>query len=276
VDCGTTVAIAPDEMKNKARFGMKFIRLFFCVAACLMGSGCMSSRVTTDLKPGKDPSLTAPGGTFYIANVKLVSSTPQMAQSYGKLEPRLLKLLRKESMERYPSLFVSDSTYALPLGVEVEITTTMHNLKTVVWMYGTLLICGTILPAPGDTDEDLTVNTYVWSGRSDSYSATIQQNFRRENHTWVTLLTPIALIPIPGETDFPKVSGSLFNMQSMEDAYLQQLAPQIATALAKMVAAKEADFWTAQPRWNNAPALTPATQPAPTVLPMPTDTVAPF
>lgn len=258
--------------------GMKLMALL-CITGSLFGSGCMSTRIKTDLLPESDSKLTAPAGTFYIADLKFDSSTPnpQLAQSYEKYQRQLLPLLRRECMERYPALFSDDPTYAIPLGVDVETTTTMHNLKMLAWMYGTLLISGVILPCPGDSDEDFDVTAFVWSGRNDLRGASLQKSFRRENHTWVSLLTPTALITIPGESDFPKVSGTIFNVQKMETVYLQQLAPQIATALAKLVVTRDSAYWTAQPRWSSSPALSPALPTAePVALPAPTETAAPF
>lgn len=258
--------------------GMKFM-LLLCVAGLMLGSGCMSTRIKTDLLPESDAKLTAPSGTFYVADLKFGSSTPnpQLAQSYEKYQRQLLPLLRKECMERYPALFSDDPTFAIPLGVDVETTTTMHNLKMLAWMYGTLLISGVILPCPGDSDEDFDVAAFVWSGRDQRQGPSLQKSFRRENHTWVSLLTPAALITIPGESDFPKVSGTIFNVQKMETVYLQQLAPQIATALAKLVVTRDSAYWTAQPRWTGSPSMSPALPSAePMALPSPTETAAPF
>lgn len=260
----------------------KTFLLFLCITASLLGSGCMSARMVTDLKPGKNAELKSPSGKFYIADVKFSPAgggqNPQLAETYKKYQRQLLPLLQKECLDRYPALFTNDSTYAIPLGVTTETVTTMHTIKMMCWMYGTLLISGVILPVPGDSDEDITVKAGVWTGREDLQSAAVQKNFRREIHSWVSLLTPAALITIPGESDFPKVSGSLFDMQKMETVYLQQFASQLATALAETVAAKDPSFWTAQPRRIETPALAvPArSTTAPVALPLPTETVAPF
>ena len=251
-----------------------------CIGLALMGSGCVSGRMTTDLKPEKDPALKAAAGTFYVADLKFgdSSSNPQLSETYKKYQRQLLPLLQKECAERYPALFANDSASAIPLGVDVESTTTLHDGKMLGWMFGTLLISGLILPCPGDMDEDITIKAGVWTGREDLQSATLQKSFRREIHTWTSLLTPAALITIPGESDFPKVSGTLAEIQGMEKVYLQELASQIATALAKMVVTKDAAYWTAQPRWTGSPvspAASPASVPA-VALPLPTQTVAPF
>lgn len=259
---------------------MRAVFLMLCIGFTLMESGCMSARMTTDLKPEKDPVLKASAGTFYVAELTFSADnlSQQTAETYKKYQRELLPLLRKECLERYPALFTDDSSGAIPLKIDVGSTTAMHTLKTIGWLYGTLLISGVILPCPGDSDEDIDMRVGVWTGRENLRSATLQKSFRREIHTWVSLLTPAALITIPGESDFPKVSGSLFNMQGMEKVYLQQLASQIATALAKTVVTKDAEYWTAQPRWTAPVSGSPGLNPSPVSAPLtlPTQTVAPF
>lgn len=252
-----------------------------CAAEILLGSGCVSARMVTDLKPAQNPELKSPAGTFYIADLKFstvsVNPNPQLSENYKKYQRQILPLLRKECAARYPALFTEDSSAAIPLGVAAETKPTQHMLKTMGWMYGTLLISGVILPCPGDTDEDIAMKAGLWTGRDDLQSAAVQKNFRREIHSWVSLLTPAALITIPGESDFPKVSGTLFNMQKMEEVYLQQLASQMATALAETVAAKDPAFWTAQPRRMESPSFSPVSPSAvPATLTLPTETIAPF
>ncbi len=240
----------------------------------------MSSRVVTNLKPEKDPSLKIDAGTFYVAGLSFNYNgdpSPQTVEIYKKYQRELLPLLRKECGERYPSLFVDDPASAIQLGVDVETTTTLHNGEMMAWMFCTLMITPMILPAPGDMDEDIDVKVGVWTGHEDLRSATLQKSFRREIHTWTTLLTPVGLITIPGESDFPKVSGGILNMQEMQKVYLQQLAPQIATAVAKIVVTKDAAYWTAQPRAPVYPSALPVSPgAAPATLPLPTETVAPF
>jgi hypothetical protein len=183
--------------------------------------------------------------------------------------------VRKECASRYPALFVDEaSSSSIPLGVEVICTTTQHPGKTIAWMLCTVDICGTILPAPGDTDEDFDVKAGVWNGRDGIAGAPLQNGFHREDHVWVSIFSPAALISIPGESDFPKTSGTLFSMQEQMRNSYQITAQQVATSLAHLVADKEPGFWVVSASSESSPA---ASSSAPTTtLPPPTDQAAPF
>jgi len=59
------------------------------------------------------------------------------------------------------------------------------------------------------------------------------------------VFTPSALIPISGESDFPKISGTVFEVESQTAAYELVTAQQISTAIAKSVAEKDSNYWAA-------------------------------
>jgi hypothetical protein len=249
--------------------------MVLCSVITLLGSGCMSTRVTTNLKPESNAELKSPAGQFYVASLKYANSNPQMGQKWiADFERRVLPLLRKECSSRYPALFVESSS-SIPLGVEVHNTTTMHTGKMMAWELGTLCICGLILPCPADSDEDYDIRAGVWNGRDGLRGATVQTSFRRENHMWISLLTPSALITIPGETDFPKMSGTILGVQSQMETAYHQTAQQIATALAQQVATKEPEYWTAPMGRENNPTVLPTAPPA-TTVPLPGEQATPF
>jgi hypothetical protein len=271
-------------MKNDSERGGAMIRsmksvMFLCVVGPLLLSGCMSARVTTNLKPGTDPELKSPAGQFYVAGLKYkyadANQQVQMDQTtIADAERRLLPLVRKESASRYPALFVNEaSSSSIPLGVEVNCTITQHNGKMVAWMLCTVDICGTILPVPGDYDEDFDVKAGIWNGRDGIAGVPLQNSFRREDHMWVSVFSPAALITIPGESDFPKMSGTIFGIQSQMETGYQQTAQQVATALAQLVATKEPGFWVVPAGSESSPAALPS---VPTTLPPPAEQGTPF
>jgi hypothetical protein len=270
-------------MKNNAKraglavHGMKPVMLL-CVVGPLLVSGCMSQRVTTNLKPETNAELKSPAGQFYVAGLKYAWAMPNGAMDkelVAKAEQHLLPLVRKECTSRYPALFMDDaSSSAIPLAVELNCTTTMHQGKTIAWMLCTLDICGTILPAPGDTDEDFDVKVGVWNGRDGIGGVPLKNSFQRQEHVWVSVFSPAALITIPGESDFPKMSGTVFGIQEQMELSYQQTAQQVATALAQLVATKEPGFWVVPVGNGNSPT---ALSSAPTTtLPPPTESAAPF
>lgn len=252
------------------------MRTLLCAGAALLAGGCMSARTTTNLQPGSDPALTSSAGTFHIANLKYANSDRRFAQNDREFERSLLPFLRKECVARYPALFVDESAGGIPLGVEVSNTTTMHDGKMMAWMFCTLTLCGVIFPCPAQTDEDIDVQVRVWSGRDTLLGARLQKSFRQETHMWISLLTPLALITVPGESDFPKMSGTVFGYKEQMNCYYKQVAQQIATATAHLVAATDAAHWTAQPRAPAASGAPAAPAALPTILPPPTEGAVPF
>ena len=256
---------------------MKSVMLSFVVGPLLV-SGCMSMRMTTNLKPETDPTLKSPAGQFYIAGLKYkyadANQQVQIDQStIADAERRLLPLVRKECTSRYPALFMAEASSAIPLGVEVDCTMTMHTGKMVAWMLCTVDLCGTFFPCPAAQDEDFDVKAGVWNGRDGIGGTPLQNSFRREDHLWVSVFSPAALITIPGESDFPKMSGTLLGMQEQMETSYQQTAQQVATALAKLVAVKEPGYWTTPVGRENNPATPPS---VPTTLPPPAESSAPF
>jgi len=258
-----------------------FKRLFFmlsCLTGALLLSGCASFRVVTDMKPAANPELKSPAGTFYVADFKLVpdqrETAPNIIGMWKKYQQEALPLLKKECVSRYPALFSTDATASIPLCITVETTQTRHELKTMCWMFGTLMVCGSILPLPGGRDEDILLKAYVGTGPNPIQTTTVQKNFRREFHGWMSLLTPSALIPIPGDSDLPKVSATVLNSEKV--FYLQPLTTQIVTALAETLATTAPEFWTAQPRQGNSSTLSPGHPVITPPVPVPTDTVSPF
>ncbi len=252
--------------------------MLFCAVAPLLVSGCMSQRVTTNLKPETNPELKSPAGQFYVAGLKYawaMSNGELDKEVVGKAEQRLLPLVRQECIARYPGLFLDTaSSGAIPLGVEISCTTTMHSGKTIAWMLCTLDICGTILPAPGDTDEDFDVKVGVWNGRDGIGGVPLQNSFQRQEHVWVSVFSPAALITIPGESDFPKVSGTIFGIQGQMEASYQQTAQQVATTLAQLVATKEPGFW-AVPVGSGSSSIAFPSAPT-TTLPPPSESATPL
>ena len=241
--------------------------MLFCVAVPLLVSGCMSMRATTDLKPEANAELKSPAGRFYVAGLKYkyADANPQIQidqKTIDDAERRLLTLVNKECASRYPALFVDEaSSGSIPLGVEVNCTTTQHPGKSMAWILCTVDICGLILPAPGQVDEAFEVKTGVANGRGGMSGSPLQKSFRREDHFWVSVMTPSALIHMPGESDFPKMSGTLFSIQAQMDSSYQQTAQQVATALAQLVATQEPGFWVVPVGSESVPTTLPTAAP---------------
>jgi len=260
----------------------KTLHLLMCgVVGILFFSGCASYRVLTNLKPEADPALQSPAGRFYIAGIKYINNsdiTPMFDQAYEK---DLLLLVRKECLARYPALFERSAAGGVPIWIDISDSNSASD-DTIIWMLCTVLITPMILPMPAQMDRTISVDVGVWNGTDSIAGMKLRKEFRREEHAW-TSLTPLALFPIPGESDLPKksevidASGAKPFKNNVGYYDAPQVAQQVATAIAKLVATKEPEFWTAQPRLNNSSIGLPTrTGETPVAPPIPTDSVTPF
>jgi len=237
----------------------------------LLVCGCVSQRVMTNLKPGTDPALKSPAGRFYVAGLKFTDSNPQFRpDSSADFEKKLLPLIRTECASRYPALFANEATDSIPIAVEVQFAANPHVGEEVAFMLCTLDICGTILPCPASEDDDFVVITGVWNRQGGIRGRPLEKSFRDELHLWISVFSPAALITIPGDSDLPKTSGTVF---SKMDEWYQRSAQQIATALAQLVVTRDEEYWTV-PTFEGRPRATPP--PGPTTLPPPTESAQPF
>jgi hypothetical protein len=256
---------------------MKKVSLFsFGLAIVLLSSGCQSFRVKTDLLPDADAKLKSQAGTFYIAGLKYdcddvdrKNKDPRDDTNYGK---DLLRLLRKECTSRYPLLFSKEAESAIPLFVRVNSVIERNDAKTRAWLICTLMITPLLLPLPDESDHDLAVSVNVWNDPDGQGGVPVRKKFHREEHSWMSMM-PLGLIPIPGESDFPKElfvewNGGYYNVP--------QVAQQVATALAKMIESKEPEFWTAAPHRTQQPGYAPTTPVTTPPVQPPPEPITPF
>lgn len=219
------------------------------LAVILSLSGCMSERTTTDLKPETNPELKSSAGKFYIEGLTYANNIPieQKNQPMLDIDKRLLPLMRKECITRYPQLFSEDASSSIPLWVDVNQVTTIDNNKSMIWFLSSVMLCGLVFPLPGGSDDQFAIKAGVWNGQEGIKGASVKRDFQRTSATWSSAFTPLALITIPGESDFPKSSYTEFNPRSRINDYELITAQQIATALAKSMADKDSGFWSARP-----------------------------
>ena len=251
------------EYFNIMQKAFRIIKLLCLTSIIFAAGGCMSARTTTSLKPEVNPDLKSPAGKFYVEGIKYTTDIVRQSSPDSKRQDadgqikayeekfckNVLPLVRKECITRYPALFTdsSSSAAAIPLWVDVNHITVTNDSRSITWMLCTVMICGIILPCPGDSDETIEIKTGVWDGREGIRGAAVPNSFKRFSEFWVSIL-PTALIPISGESDFPKISGTVFEIESQMAAYELITAQQIATAIAKSVADKKSDYWAVAPQ----------------------------
>ena len=264
--------------------------ILLCIIGSLLASGCASVRVTTDLKPESDPTLKSSAGQFYVAGLKYGLDVPGSKQveevlwiggSAGTQRPlsidedygrRLLSAVRRECMASYPLMFARNDANAIRVSIEVSDTLTPHNGKMAAWALCTAFLAGTVFPVPFQTDHDIEIAVGCWNGRGNLNNGAVRENFRREDHGWFSILSPLGLITVPGESDFSKVRTGPNNQRAGYDD-VPQIARQIATAVAKLIAAQDPAFWTAP---ILAPGVPDAVQALPAALPVPKEFATPF
>ncbi|MDD5596453.1 MAG: hypothetical protein PHV82_00825 [Victivallaceae bacterium] len=134
-------------------------------------------------------------------------------------------------------------------------------------MLCSLTLCGTIFPAPLNSERNINVAVSLWNGY-DGGGLSVNNSFRRREYVWVSF-SPCALITVPGESDFPKISEA-FNMGRFAYNDIPQVAQQIAAVTARAVTGKSPVHWKAGVR-----ALKPAVLPKPQDSAMPVPVSAP-
>lgn len=205
-----------------------FVYLFSLVLCC----GCASTRFTSSIH--KQPAQEKCSLKFRIAKVNF--------PEYGQRRPPniIFKMTNKssESMkqyliqiseERYPNLFSSGGG-EIPLEVSVRCMDYRTSWESLLLEIGTAGILGGILPLPIYCKGDLDVDVKVMMSDQPMHKLG-RTRFSRKNYTWVTILTPIGLLPIPGESEKPKCysfTTSNFsyelNMENIVDAIVKVLA----------------------------------------------------
>ena len=259
------------------------VLVWLCVPTILFSSGCASFRVLTDLKPEADATLQSPAGRFYIAGLKCTANgkdydiaTRPADHTLVAKERRLLTLIHTECLARYPLLFTKDTSDSVPLWITLDDLVVSRGDR-MEWFFGTLFMAPYFLPLPTDRERDMTVAIGTGANKEGFSNVALRQSFHRSEHGWFSMFTPLGLISIPGASDFSKVSAA-FNSEGDDICDMfPQLAQQVATAIAKQVVTKDAEFWTTQPRQLNSSVLSPGHPVNPPVaLPLPTETVTPF
>lgn len=171
------------------------------LVANLLGGGCASSRI--HVTPAVQ-QVTVPENnpTCYTLNdVRLFTSAPMPREwaerSFGARFARL-------AAERYPALF-QRTAGAVPLSVQVSVRQEIDQGAALGVYICTLCIVGGIFPSvPWETEWQVSVQ--VSDARGALATVPVVKAVDRG---WWTVLTPMGLMEIPGESDVPKVSAAM-------------------------------------------------------------------
>lgn len=215
-----------------------WIRGLVLACSALLLAGCMSQRGTTTLKEVPDAAARLSGLQFRVAAVEEGGvSTPAGVQG-------LQQLLGKG----YPQLF-SDDVEAIPLLVRLKTEADNNGIGAFLGGFFTL---GTI-PVPVYTGFAREVGVTPWSGAGAVLPESVI-NYTRRDHVWMTIFSPLGLLPLPGSSDMDRNTATLmsandtaypkkqqaFNDLNLQKAVLSALAVMDQPALRRIAAERKA------------------------------------
>lgn len=159
---------------------------------CILTSGCMSARFTSTLKPSKDPQLCIGDLSFHIAS-------PAQPHTSAFVPEVQNAQVQAATIDRYPRMFDQNFS-ALP----IQHTVTISKIRTSSFssFFGTFLSGIGVLPIPGWTEWDLHVKVDVLT--PDGCLALGETDFTRRDSMWLTLWTPLGLLPVFGSSDIAR------------------------------------------------------------------------
>ena len=195
---------------------MNCLRSYFAclpaVACLLFATGCTSIRYSTTLPASgrRDRCL----GLVKVNITNVVVSSPA---GRGNIVPELSrKSFMTAARGQYPLIFDEDRN-ALPVNVEVACDYDDGRERDGKYALYTLLAVGLVpVPAPGANEAgDFSVRVSA----DDPGQGVIEYpvvTFQRQNAAWWTVFSPLGLIPVPGQSDVPRSSSTMFNDDDRE------------------------------------------------------------
>lgn len=201
---------------------MKMSKPYYCIFLLLMICGCQSSKCMSNahkvssavcLQPLKFSIVDADGflsqqeQTMLFSLVQMRNRQNHSLFNSRKVEEfdpdevlkeiksRYVALLRKTAKERYPQLFDDEG---VPLKLQMKMDVKDSRTRSLILSFGTLLIFGGLLPLPISAEVNYTVNPVIADSRYREFKLD-QADGKLRTSSWMTVYTPLGLIPYPGE-----------------------------------------------------------------------------
>lgn len=205
-------------------------------AGVLMLSGCISQRGISTLKE-------VPGAGDRLAGLQFRVAAVEGNSPYDGVDG-----LQGVMARGYPQLF-SQEPEAIPLLVRVKSESDDQIAGAIL----TGLTLG-IIPFPVRTGFNREIGVTPWSGSGGVLPESVIRYSRRD-HAWMTIFTPLGLIPIPGRSDMERDTAMLladptlaeyvkkqgaFSEQVLQKAVLSALAGLDQPALRRYAAERKA------------------------------------
>lgn len=165
------------------------IRWTAVLGSVIVLSGCMSQRAITTLKETPGATTTLAGMKFRVA----------MAED-GTAKPVSTDYLQQGLVKAYPELFTTDLD-AIPLVIRQKSEIDQQIVGAVI----TGFTLG-IIPFPAHSGFSMEVGVTPWTANGALLPESVMRYVRRD-HGWLTIFTPLGLLPIPGRSDIPRHTG---------------------------------------------------------------------
>ena len=201
-------------------------------------TGCCSYRFTTTMsRPAAQPNQSV---KFFVKELNYpkvrrwaIPTIEGFSYESGKqlpteISPDMLKgTISKTSTVRYPHLF-SNQSDSIPLKVSVRIHDKHDPLMGLKFTAFTLT--GTILHLPWSDGGIFDVSVSLFAENFTPVQiGTIA--FVRKDYLWISLVSPTALLNIPGESAKPKTSSGDEALQHGGDLTVESIVDAVATIL---------------------------------------------
>ncbi|MFO7535874.1 MAG: hypothetical protein R6X19_09375 [Kiritimatiellia bacterium] len=208
-------------MKLSLTASVKCCGLLFVLMAGLGACGCISSRLTTNLKPQAERPKPIKNMRFNVVSVGFDDTTSEagmMAPFASTNAPgteendgftwtpdQWKTEIMRIGVERYPEIF-SLQPAARPIDVSIKAQVNSSIRAMVAMELGTLCVLGGVLPLPVRIIGDFDVTTSLVSDEGLATPLCSIQ-FQRRDVSWITVFTPLGLLPIPGKSDKRQTIG---------------------------------------------------------------------
>ena len=213
------------------------------ITAGALLQGCVSSALQTTLPPRAETHPGISGLKYSFSEVRVKKTFPK--DKFGgepaeiipsrapvhKAQPANPEVhwddetwrrhLTDVAVRRHPALFTRDEP-SVPLRVTIDATVDNSLGYSITAEVCTLCILAGVLPLPVYADADIAVSL---SADSREATAPTSFEFKREDSSWISVFTPLALIPYPARSDFPRVS--LMLPQMTDQAAMEKMAAEV-------------------------------------------------
>lgn len=209
------------QSEHAQRSGMQ--RLGVVLSFALLATGCMSAKYATNIQYQRDAEAVLKEFRFSIKSVDFVMpsrkgscqmfpSTPEylatldqdmiknMAEKWSWNDDRWTEEMRAIAVQRYPKLFATSSD-ALPVMVRIQAAHANSDVATIGMIFGSLTLMSMVFPLPVWEQGRLEVSCELVLDREMMHTPLATVAVERRDMYWVTILTPFALIPVPGAAD---------------------------------------------------------------------------